>query len=234
LTYQWYLNGSALGHRAQSSTYTLNYAQPYNAGNYTVVVSGPGGSVTSAVAVLMVYVPSSINLQPQNQAVVQGQTASFSVGASGTAPLSYQWNLNGTNVSGATNATLALTHVQATQAGSYTLVVTNFAGSVTSAVASLTVYVPATITSQPQSLMVTQGQAASFSVGALGTANLSYQWYFNGSALGGGGAQNSALALGAVGTTNAGSYTVVVQNNYGSATSAVAMLTVEVLPGIAT
>jgi hypothetical protein len=187
--------------------------------------------VTSAVAALTVYVPPGIQTQPQNQTVTQGQTASFSVGALGSAPLSYQWNQNGSAVSGATSSSLALTNVQATQVGSYTVMVANNGGSITSQVATLAVNVPATITGQPQSLTVAQGQGASFFVGAIGTANLNYQWYFNGSSLGGG-ANSSTLTLSAVGTNNAGSYTVVVNNNYGSATSVVAALTVYVPGGV--
>src|SRR5439155_955559 len=103
-----------------------------------------------------------------------GQTASFSVLASGDTPLSYQWNFNGTALSGATNATLGLTNVQTNQAGNYTVLVANNWGSVTSAVATLTVYVPPAIATQPQSLTVTQAQTASFSVVASGTATLSY------------------------------------------------------------
>ena len=197
-----------------------------------MVVANTGGSVTSLVATLTVYVPPGIQTQPQNLTVTQGHGASFSVAANGSAPLNYQWNFDGTNVSGATNATLALTNAQGTNAGSYTVVVTNPAGSVTSQVASLTVNVPPGITTQPQSQAVVQGQNGSFSVVATGTANLSYQWYFNGSSLGWGGAHSATLTLNNIGSNNAGSYTVVVNNNYGSATSAVATLTLIVPPTI--
>src|SRR5204863_354190 len=120
---------------------------------------------------------------PTNQAVALGQNASFSVVASGSIPFSYQWYLNGSAVSGGTNATLALSNVQTNQAGNYIVVVGNSAGSVTSAVATLTVYVPPTIATQPQSLTLTQGQTATFSVVADGTPALTYQWYFNGAKL---------------------------------------------------
>src|ERR1019366_2256756 len=104
---------------------------------------------------------------------MQGQNASFSVVANGSAPFSYQWNFNGSPVSGATDASLTLNNVQATDAGSYAAVVSNVAGSVTSAVATLTVLVPSGITTQPQNLTVIQGNSASFSVVASGTAPLS-------------------------------------------------------------
>src|ERR1019366_5068480 len=167
------------------------------------------GSVTSAVATLTVLVPPGITTQPQSLTVTQGQSASFSVVASGTAPLSYQWSLNGTALSGATSSTLTLTNVPTTYAGSYAVVVTNVAGSVTSAVATLTVLVPPGITTQPQSLTVTQGQSASFSVVASGTAPLSYQWSLNGTDLPG--ATSSTLTLNNVQPTDAGGrYAAVV------------------------
>ena len=225
-SYQWYFDGSALGGGSQSSTYALNNVNTGNAGSYTVVVTNAGGSVTSLVATLAVYVPPQIQGLPGNLTVTQGQTASFSVTVnSGTAPFSYQWNFDGAALLGATNAGLTLTNVQTTQAGSYTVVVTNLGGSVTSGVETLTVNVPATITTQPQSQTALRGQSASFSVGAAGTANLSYQWYFNGSSLGGAG-NTSTLTFNSVVANNAGQYTVVVKNNYGSATSTVATLTV--------
>jgi hypothetical protein len=234
LSYQWYLNGSSLGGGAQSSTYALSNAGTDKAGNYTVLVHNNYGSVTSAVATLTVYVPPAITTQPQNQTVLQGQSASFSVLASGTSPFSYQWQFNGTNLAGATSASLTLSNLQASQAGTYAAVATNPGGSASSQTARLTVNIPATIITQPQSLMVTQGQAASFFVGAIGTANLAYQWYLNGAKVGGTESTNPALALSAVSANNLGSYTVVVSNNYGSTTSVVATLSVPVAPMITT
>jgi hypothetical protein len=223
-TYQWYFNGSSLGGGAQSSTLTLNAVAPSNAGNYSVVVANAGGSVTSVVATLTVLVPPGIQTQPNSQTVTQGQNASFSVVANGSALLSYQWSLNTTALLGATSSTLTLTNAQTTDAGSYMVVVTNAAGSVTSAVATLTVLVPPGITTRPQSLTVTQGQSASFSVVASGTAPLSYQWSFNSTALSG--ATSTTLTLTNAQATDTGNYTVVVTNVAGSVTSAVATLTV--------
>src|SRR5207245_10132641 len=75
-----------------------------NGAQFTVVVSNSAGSVTSSVATLTVVVPPSITNQPASQTITAGQTATFSVTASGTAPLSYQWSKNGTAISGATSA----------------------------------------------------------------------------------------------------------------------------------
>jgi hypothetical protein len=232
-TYQWYLNGSASQLGGETSpTLQLSSVATSDAGNYTVVVANAGGSVTSQVATLTVYVPPTITTQPRNLTVTQGQNAAFTVVASGTVPLSYQWNFNGTNISDATNASLTLTNVQGSQAGSYTVLVTNLAGSITSAVATLTVKVPPAITTQPQSQMVAIGQNAAFSVVASGTATLTYQWYFNGAKMGAG-STSSTLTRNSIGTNSAGNYTVVVKNNWGSATSEVATLTIALPPTVA-
>ena len=97
-----------------------------------MVVTNVAGSITSAVATLTVNLPPSIGLQSSDQTVNAGAPVSFFVVASGTAPLSYQWRKDGTNILGATSATNAIAAAQATDAGSYTVVVTNVAGSITS------------------------------------------------------------------------------------------------------
>jgi PKD repeat protein len=84
-------------------------------------------------------VAPAITTQPASQTVTAGASVSVTVVASGTAPLTYQWRKDGSNISGATSATYSLTNVQTTQAGSYSVVVTNLAGSVTSSAATLTV-----------------------------------------------------------------------------------------------
>ncbi len=84
-------------------------------------------------------VPSSISAQPQSQTVTVGGSASFSVVATGTTPLTYQWQFNGANIPGATASTLTLNNVQASNAGKYTAIVSNSGASVKSQEAVLTV-----------------------------------------------------------------------------------------------
>ena len=175
--------------------------------------------VTSAVSA------PSISSQPQNVTVAAGSSASFTVTASGSGPLSYQWRLNGADVAGATSSTYAMTNVQPAQAGSYAVVVRNAGGSVTSNAATLTVNQAPTITAQPQSVTVTAGSAATFSVTATGAGTLSYQWKFNGQSLGGATAPSYTVA--SAQAANAGAYTVTVSNSAGSATSNAATLTVQ-------
>jgi sugar lactone lactonase YvrE len=121
-----------------------------NAGSYDVVVSTPYGSVTSSVATLAVVYPPSITLEPISQVVVEGQDVSFTASASGTPPLIYQWQVNGTNLPGATNVSLSLPNVAFSAAGAYSLVVSNSFGVAPSSNAALVV-LPAIVTTEPAS-----------------------------------------------------------------------------------
>ena len=231
LSYQWKKDGVNFP-GAFSATFTINSAQSTDSGSYTVVVSNSAGSVTSSAAVLTVNTPPTITTQPASQTVNQGQAASFSVVATGTAPFSYQWKLGGVAISGATAATYGIASVQPGNAGSYTVVVSNSVGPVTSSAAVLTVNTPPTITTQPSNQAVNQGQVASFSVAATGTAPLSYQWQKGGVAING--ANAAAFAIASAQPGDAGTYTVVVSNSVGPVTSIAATLTVNPLPVIRT
>ena len=144
LTYQWRTNGVAIS-GASSFTYSQVPATTNQSGSYDVIITNLYGAVTSspAVSVLITNVPPtapSITAQPQSQSVAIGATATFSVTASGTAPLSYQWRANGVNISGATSSSYSLANCQLSNSGTnFSVVVTNSAGSVTSSSALLTV-----------------------------------------------------------------------------------------------
>jgi len=88
--------------------------------------------------------PAIITSQPQDVAVAEGDTANFSVVASGAAPLSYAWRFNGSPIPGADAATLSITNVEPTDEGAYDVVVSNPYSAATSAVATLTVLCPGT------------------------------------------------------------------------------------------
>jgi hypothetical protein len=154
----------------------------------------------------------------------------MSVGASGN-QLTYQWMKDGvaiTNNPSATTPTLTITNAQISDSGSYTAVVSNSGGSVTSSAVSLTVTdqpvaPPPTITAQPTDTVVTIGSPATLSVTASGE-NLFYQWYKNGAVIAG--ATGSTLTFPNAQVSDAGVYTVVVGNSGGTVTSAPARLTV--------
>jgi arylsulfatase A-like enzyme len=170
-----------------------------------------------------------ITNQPQNQTNIAGTTATFTVGATGAEPLSYQWRSH-VNVSSFTNipfgaeAALVLTNVQPTTRR-FSVVVTNSEGAVTSAaLATLTVLVPPTLTVSPSNQLAEVGDTVTFSALAVGAAPLSYQWLFQDRNLPN--RTNANLYLRNIQLTNAGDYKVVVTNVAGSTTSQVATLTV--------
>jgi hypothetical protein len=174
--------------------------------------------------------------QPLSRTNAAGTTATFSVGASGTAPFAYRWYKSNTalsdggNVLGSMSATLTLSNVMGGDAGSYSVVITNVYGVVTSGVASLTVLNDPSIATQPVSRTNAAGTTATFSVAASGSTPFTYQWFRGVTALADGGNVSGStmnlLTLSNVQSTDATNYVVVVNNNWGSVTSQVAQLTV--------
>ena len=144
--------------------------------------------------------------------------------ATGLEPLDYQWQFNGTDISAATSSSYTVIGAQAADAGSYTVVVADVQGSVTSDAAILTVNVPPFINTPPASQSASPGSNVAFSVQAGGTVPLSYQWRFNGSNLLG--AVSSAYGITNAQTANTGTYDVIITNGYGSITSPPALLSV--------
>lgn len=121
---------------------TVNDAQPDAAGNYYVEVLNEAGQATSSNALLTVNVPPSIDTEPQAQSVMLSSNATFTVGASGTAPLAYQWQFNSVTIPNATDSSYTRLNVQTSDAGEYLVIVTNVAGSATSSPTPLAVSLP--------------------------------------------------------------------------------------------
>src|SRR5438309_2052142 len=136
-------NGTAITGASSASYTTPTTSTSDNGEQFTVVVSNSAGSVTSSAATLTInptLLPPSITIQPVSQSVIAGQTATFSVTAAGTAPLSYQWQNNGAAISSATSASYTTPATTTANNGAqFNVVVSNSAGSVTSSAATLTV-----------------------------------------------------------------------------------------------
>src|SRR5881396_183564 len=236
LSYQWQKNGANIT-GATSASYTTPITTTADSGSaFAVVVTNTAGTVTSAAATLTVTaaaVAPTITTQPANQTVTAGQTATFTVVAAGAAPLTYQWQKNGANLTGATSASYTTPATTTADSGStFRVVVANTAGTVTSAAATLTVTAAAvapTITTPPANQTVTAGQTATFTVVAGGTAPLSYQWQKSGVNIAG--ATSVSYTTQVTTTTDSGStFDVVVTNTAGTVTSAAATLTVNAAP----
>ena len=240
LSYQWYLNGVAVVNGGTgnisgntSPILTISTAQFLNLGNYTVLVSNAVGNVTSNVATFMPIVPL-VTIPPANNTVVAGATVTMNVTAVGLPTLTYQWLLNGAavqdsvRVTGSSTTSLLIKGVQGSDAGNYTVKVGNGNGNVTSAPGLLQIS-PA-IAAPPSNTTVTQGESARLSVTADGSGNVTYQWFFNGTAIINGGHisgnNTPTLNINNVQASDAGNYTVKVTNAFGNVTSIAGLLTV--------
>jgi len=170
--------------------------------------------------------PPTITVQPANVTVTETYPANFSVTVLGTAPFHYQWYFNtNTPLADQTNASMTINSVQSGDTGTYLCIVTNNGGGATSSVATLTVLLPVlpSIATQPENFTNAIGFPASFSVSANGSAPLSYQWYFNTSTPLAN-QTNATLSFIIAATNNAGAYSVIITNKFGSTTSDVVTL----------
>jgi len=212
-----------------------------DAGTYYEATYGANSGFQGAdTGTFAIAAPPIIITQPSMQAVTNAGTASFSVVATGSQPLTYQWQLNGTDLtdgptglgsvlSGSSTTNLTVSGATTNDIGNYTVVIANGFGTVTSSVATLSVTLAPVITSQPQSLALTNGATARFSVIAAGVPTLTYQWQFNGTNLVDGpsiwssatifGSLTANLAVSPISTNDLGNYQVIVNNSYGSVTS---------------
>jgi len=224
LTYQWQKDTVNIP-GSTTSTYTISNAVISDAGSYRCVVSNSNNSQTSSVAVLTItVVPVSITSQPQGGSILYGENITFSVTASGTS-LTYQWQKNTVNISGATSSSYSILSALLTDAGSYRCVVSNPSNSQTSDSAILSVSdVPVSITINPQNTTVDFGDTASFYVTATGS-NLVYQWQRNSANIVG--ANESSYTIPIVLLSDDGaSFRCTVSNSANSQTSSFAYLTV--------
>ena len=233
IKYQWRKNGGdLLGQTAPQLT--INGVQPGDAGNYSVLVSSPAGTTNSLAAALYVVLPPRFTQQPASRTVTVGDSVTLTAVATGTGPLQYQWSVNGTNIVGATNSTLALAALRTDQSGGYRVKVTDSLASADSDVATLTVLPPGApiIVTPPRGQTVSVGDRAQLTVGVIGQVPLRYQWLRNGTAVGG--ATNDSYTTPVLGRSDGATYSVVVTNAMGMATSPGAVIAVADVPVIDT
>jgi Concanavalin A-like lectin/glucanases superfamily len=224
-TYYWYPinffgppfnNTGTAGLSAQSGVFT----------NDTIDILGgtPAGGTRAPLCGFIITDMPVVSQSPVDSTNDLEAPFTLSAVAIGIPPLSYQWQLNGANVPGATAAIYTNADATLADAGDYALVVTNAYGSTTSQVASVTILqAPSIAVDLPPALTNYSTMNATFSVLAGGAQPLAYTWSMNGSVLS---ATNSSLLLTNLQTTDAGSYQVIVSNSSGSVTSGVAILTV--------
>jgi pectin methylesterase-like acyl-CoA thioesterase len=257
LSYQWYYasavatnalvdgpgeSGSSTLTGSLTSALTIGNAQDGDSGSYFVVITNIYGAATSSLAPVTIsanpILPSISRLN--NQTNIAGTTASISPAVTGNPFPTLQWQLNGVNLtdgpggngevfSGSATTTLSITNLQyPADQGTYSLIASNTAGAVTNSMI-LTVFVAPGITNQPVSVVVTNTQAASFTVLAGGVPLPTYQWYQNNNpiSLSANATANSpTLSFASTSPTNAGTYYVQVANAAGPVNSASVTLTV--------
>ena len=214
----------------------------FNVGNYPVTVTatdvnGDGkmdlicaNCFDNTLSVLTNATPFPASTLPLITAPPTGTTnlvntrASLGVGVTAAGieaarQFAFQWQLNGTNLPAMTNKVLALPSLSPDQAGNYDVVVSNYIGSVTSAVATVALVYPPSISVQPTNQVVATGSILDLEVGAGGTAPLAYQWQNGTGAMPG--QTDSGLILNPALTNETDSYLVIVSNAYGAVTSQV-------------
>lgn len=230
LTYQWRKGGVNIA-GATNATYTITGVAAGDAANYDVVISNGCGTATSNAVALSLNAATAITTQPLAQASCTGGSATFTVAATGTGTLTYQWRKAAVNIAGATSASYTIPSVAAGDAANYDVIVTGTCGSVTSNAVALTITPATAITTQPVNQSACTGSAVNFTVTATG-AGLTYQWRKGGVNIAG--ATSATYNIAAAAAGDAGSYDVVVTGTCGSVTSNAATLTLNAAPVINT
>ena len=200
---------------------------PLRSGNSLWGTTRQGNDSITSGSIYRVFLPA-LSQPPQSLTITNNNPASFSVVAADDQPIKYQWYFNSAIINNQTNSTLSYAVANTNNGGNYVVVCSDSLGSVTSAPAVLTVVVPNSrpvISQPPQNFTVTNGLTATFTNLANGTGPLYYLWYFNTNTLVAVGT-SSILTITPATTNNAGYYTVIVTNSFGSATSSPALLTV--------
>ena len=223
LTYQWFKDNVNIPGATQPQ-YDVLVPLPSDQGTYRVRVQNSVGSAVSDGALLTLLIPPAITVQPANRTNFAGSNVTFAVTATGTPPLSFQWLHSGTNLPAGVLNPLALNNLSATDAGQYSVIVSNAAGVAVSSNALLVVRSAPVILTQPGARIAGAAQSVTFAVVVAGDSPFAYQWRKDGIDLPG--ATGTAYTIGAAAPAHEGLYSVGVSNALGSATSSAARLTV--------
>jgi hypothetical protein len=184
-----------------------------------------GTNILTETFTVTVLVPPYITNQPPIISVLANSNATMTVGALGTAPMSYQWTFGGTAIVNATNSTLTVSNAQSSDEGYYQVTLANNVGTATSLPIALRVLPSkALIVSGPFPISVPAGNQAVFGADVIGSAPLAFQWYKDGALLSG--ATSPQLVIPDAQAVNAGIYQLLVSNFLGTAISTGAALTV--------
>ena len=223
VSYQWYKNGTKVAGGTRASLNILD-AQVVDRGTYEVHVSNQAGTDISDSAILKLSVPAKITLQPRPFDGLVEDSLVMRVETTGTKPLFYQWLKGDQAIAGQTSESLVIDSVIESDAGTYSVSVTNEAGSASSDSAVVTITTPVAITAQPQGRTAPTGASVTLSVTATGTDPLTYQWIKNGEKITG--ATSASHTVSSVATSDTGGYQVLVSNSAGDQISQTATLRV--------
>jgi hypothetical protein len=219
VAYSWTKNGVEVG---TGSSLNITNATQSHAGTYGCSVTDAIKTINCAPFTLSVTSAMKITQQPTSTTLYEGGSTTFSVTASSSLPMTYSWTKNGTVVG--TGRTLTIASAKLSDAGTYSCSVSDSTKTVSCTSFTLTVNEIVRITKQPVSQMLNEGASASMSIAATGAAPISYQWYYNGTAISG--ATSSSLNIAATKVADSGNYHVVVKNPGSSATSSTATLSI--------
>ena len=230
------------GDTVNGATLTIS-GTPTESGEFTMMIrawkaankTGQGGTPTFNYVINVEAAAGTapmITDQPDSISVPEGGTATFELDGTADPEPTFQWRKDGVAINGATSSTLTITSVSPSDAGDYTVVITNSAGSATSAAATLTVTAPAAVmvSTQPASIDAIAGGTAAMSVSATGSGSLTYRWfrYKNGDGQSPiAGATTDSLVIRPVAASDMGFYFVRVSSGSTSVDSDYAILTLQ-------
>ena len=215
-TYAWKHEGSPLS-GATARTLSLAAVTSAEAGNYTCSVTSGTVTVASDPILLRIGAAPSFTVQPQSVQIAPSSTLTLTATVTGDAPITYQWYLNGNTISGATASSFAITPANVNGSGLYQVIATNAYGSAVSRLASVVIGSAPTISSQPADVVLSEGNTLYLYLNVSGSPSPTVQWRRNGVALPG--VLGYSASMYNVKASDAGTYSAVATNTFGSVTS---------------